>query len=81
MKAYDKESYLVVTQGSSHMISEGAKALEALADLLAKISTDDNQADVAEIAIWENTPIKAIVTNDFGASEYGWNGDRWIILL
>jgi hypothetical protein len=78
MKPYDKDQYLVVTQGSAQMISEGVKALEHLTGLLDFLSTDENEFAVSEIKIWENTPITAVISDNDGHAEYGWNGDRWV---
>lgn len=78
MKAYNPEQMLVVTRGSAEMVSEGVKALEALPGLLDGLTTDENEFTVSEVKIWENTPITALVSDDCGHTEYGWNGDRWV---
>lgn len=64
--------------GNSEIIREGIQALEALADLLVELGKDDPDVAVAEIAIWENTPITALISLDMETVHYGWNFDRWV---
>ena len=72
---FNTKRALPVVIGSGQIVSEGVRALEALPDLLASLGDD---AEVAEIQIWENTAITAQIAVDLGVTTYGWNFDRWV---
>jgi hypothetical protein len=70
----------LVLNGTAELLREGVRALEALEGQLAglvPIEADD-EPDLAEIRIYENSPITAVVTNDFGWTEIVWSGERWV---
>lgn len=60
--------------GSREMLSVGIEALESLEALIAR----HDDADVAEIRIYENMPIEAVVCDDDGATTYVWTRHAWV---
>ena len=36
-------------------------------------------ADVAEIRIYENAPITALIMTDYSTTLYAWNGETWVV--
>ena len=69
---------LPTVNGTSEIVSEGVRALEALPGLLDYLSNDEAEASVGEIEIWENAPITAKIEMDMIWEDYGWTGSRWV---
>lgn len=71
---------LPVVTGTHEIVTEGARALGSLPDLLHSLKGEDDydEAAVSEIAIWENMPITASVFHNLQHVQYGWNGKRWV---
>jgi hypothetical protein len=58
------------------MVEIGTAALDGLRDLLLKFGED---GDVAEIRIYENMPIEAVVYHpDYEFATYVWDGEKWV---
>lgn len=73
--------------GTRDLCSVGAIALAALPayceSLTAKAQEEADgevvgEAEVAEIAIWENMPITATISEEFECTYHAWNGERWV---
>ena len=61
--------------GSREMISVGVEALEALEAHLDRIGDD---AEVAEIRIYENLPIAAVIHWDNEFRTFTWTREAWV---
>lgn len=68
------KGYLVY--GSSEMLEVGAEALEAMRAYLRE--RENIGAEVAEIRIYENMPIEAVVCHDDGHDWLVWDRKAWI---
>lgn len=76
---YGGNKALLNVTGNSDLVSEGVKALEALPDLLAKLdSGGGDEASIAEIFIFENMPIRALIFDGFGFVKYLWAPAGWV---
>jgi hypothetical protein len=71
------ESKGYTVNGVGAMVEQGTRALEAL-DKLAERRDDDYT--VAEIRIYENTPIEALVWDEEGITfdTLVWDGEAWV---
>lgn len=65
-----------VVNGSEEMLSVGAEALEALRAFIRRNAFAD--AEVAEIRIYENTPIEAVIGFDWGFQTWVWTRHAWV---
>lgn len=61
--------------GTRQMIYEGVLALQALQ---AEVELRGEDYEAAEIRIYENMPIEAVICGDMGAYTVVWNGEHWI---
>ena len=61
--------------GTREMVSRGVEALEALE---AEIALRGEDYEAAEIRIYENMPIEAVICGDMGAYTIFWNGESWV---
>jgi len=64
-----------VTTGSREMVEVGAEALAALPAYLEAVG---DGCEVAEIRIYENLPIEAVVTEDHGFHWITWTREAWV---
>ena len=64
-----------IVNGTSEMLSVGTAALEALGPFVASLE----DADIAEIRVYENMPITALIADDGGFTLYAWSGEAWIL--
>lgn len=66
--------------GNDQLIAEGISALEALTPLLdaSEHRSDGEALSISELEIYENTPIRAILSDDFGHHNYEWSGTGWV---
>lgn len=72
-------------RGSRDMASTGIAALTALPEYLEHLTAIDvadgavGTSEVAEIQLWENMPVTALVISDLGfTTHHVWAGDRWV---
>lgn len=70
--------------GSREMSSVGIEALEALPAYLGELTAIDaaegatGESEVAEISIWENMPVTALIISDLGfTTHHVWTRERW----
>lgn len=62
--------------GNANLVSEGQRALEALGEFLDK--EQNEELSISEIFIFENTPIRATLSDDAGHHSYVWAPAGWV---
>lgn len=60
--------------GTPELVAEGVRALEGIRVLIDGM---DHDPQLAEFYVFENMPIKAIVCDDLGCTEYVWKFGSW----
>lgn len=77
----NKEQPWFRVNGTREMVYEGGRALEALPGAMEAMFVthfdDDNEPEVAEIRIYENMPIEALIMDNYGEFLLVWNGGEW----
>lgn len=69
-----------IVHGTREMIGVGTAALDALGAFAETVGDADGcTADVAEIRIYENAPITALIMTDYSTTLYAWNGETWVV--
>jgi len=63
------------TLGAHEMVTVGIEALESIRPLLATLGED---AEVAEIRIYENMPIEILVVDEVSTRRFHWNRWQWL---
>ena len=62
--------------GQHNLITEGVRALDVLEEAVRGMFA--RGAEVAEIEIYENMPIRALVVEDAGTTYIEWTGRSWV---
>lgn len=61
--------------GTREMLAVGVEALQALQSVIDDLGED---AEVAEIRIYENMPVEVVVAHEYGFDTYVWTREAWV---